>query len=109
MKKIKYILPLVLIPIAIPVYEFLDVTLFINIFGCACPPPDGVERIFGNNFNANHFRSVVFSILAIIAIGFGGINSTKIKKRRNAIIYFICMCLINIPLAYIEITANVWK
>ena len=96
-------------PIIIPVYLYLDLNLFVNIFGCGCVFPGGEKNSLGNYFNANDFRKIVFSFLPIIIITIGLLLSTKVKKRTKKLMYIFCMISINVFLAYYMINCYGWK
>ena len=76
MKKIKYVIPYVLMLIITPFYSLLDRLVIVEVFGCGCVP-GAQSNMFHIAFNANDFRHVFYSALTVGVTFF----SVKITKR----------------------------
>ncbi|MDF2698788.1 MAG: hypothetical protein K0Q49_344 [Haloplasmataceae bacterium] len=99
MRKLKFILPFVLIPILLIPYSILDVVLLVDLLGHD-PYAD---------FNANSFRRIVFAILCGIAIISGGITSRKLSSKTKIIIYNASIVILNIIYWFYIIIRFAWK
>ncbi len=99
MRKLKLLLPIILIPILILPYYFLDTKYFVNIFGCGC----------NEGFNANDLRKVIFLLFAIFAITISVVMSIKFTNKLISVIYIISVIILNIFYwNYVSITF-MWK
>ena len=82
--KIRLAIPFLIIPIVTPLYLYLHVNVFANIFGCGCVPSERTNML-NIPFIANDLRLVVYALLVvlvtILSIVFS--KSFEDKKRRT--------------------------
>ena len=97
-KKLIPVLPLVIMPIFIPVYNILDSLLFVDVLGCGCVP-DSQTNMLNIAFNANDLRVTVFFALAILLFVWSAFISKTFQKKAVRIIYCAVVIAFNLLLA----------
>lgn len=107
-KKLLPAMPLILMPVFIPVYLFLDNLLLVEIFGCGCVPSVQTNML-GIPFNANDLRKVVFTVLAIGLSVWGIVCSKRFQKKTAKLLYCIAVIALNLLLALLVVNTFTWK
>ena len=97
-KKLIPVLPFVIMPVFIPVYNILDSLIFVDVFGCGCVP-DSQTNMLNIAFNANDLRVTVFFALAILLSAWSAFVSETFQKKAVRIIYCVAVLAVNLLLA----------
>ena len=110
MKKLKYgwhfLIPILLY---FP-YLYLNGSLIVNLFGCGCPKIDENGNMLANQFNANDFTVLFWSITALTTIVISVLISRKIYDKKKKIVYIIGSVLISVLMSYLCLFATPsWK
>jgi hypothetical protein len=106
-KKLIYILPFVMMPVFIPVYNILDHLIFVDVFGCGCVPI-AQTNMLNIAFNANDLRRLVFFLLAAILSIWSVIASKHFTKKIVRVIYCVVAVMFNLVLAIWVIKTFMW-
>ncbi len=107
MKRILYLLPYVIIPIFIPVYNILDQKFLVEVFGCGCVPI-AQTNMFNIGYNANDLRMTVFSVLTLLLTALGYRLSKGFVKCSDRIVYCVSIFVINVVLTVYTYQRFMW-
>ena len=106
-KKLKPVLPFLIMPVLIPIYWILDKLIFLDVFGCGCVP-SAQENMLGIPFNSNDLRFVVFSALAIGLSIWSMILAKPIKRKFVKFLYCLAVVVMNGLLALWVVKTFMW-
>lgn len=107
-KKFKLILPFLIIPIITPIYLYLHVNVFIDIFGCGCVPSTETN-ILNIPFNTNDLRLVVYAILIILATALSVIFSKSFEDKKKRFWYCAITFITATFISLIACSLYIWK
>lgn len=98
-RKLFLYLPFFELLVITPLYIFLDMSIFVKVFGCGCVPSTQTNML-KIGFNANDLRITVYTIITISIVIYGIKQSIKIKNRYFKYLYIISIIIFNILIAY---------
>lgn len=107
-KKIKLIIPFLLIPIITPLYLYFHINVFISIFGCGCVPSD-TTNILNIPINTNDLRLIVYSLLVILTSVISIIFSKNFKDKRKRLKYCSLVFIVAVFNSIFACSLYVWK
>jgi len=106
-KKINIMLPFIIMPIFIPIYEILDNLILVDIFGCGCVPI-AQTNMLNIPFNANHLRMTIFSILTI-GLSIWSVSVSKIfSKKSIKHLYCFAVAIFNVIMTLWTVKTFMW-
>lgn len=108
MKKIKYVLPYIAMPILTPFYNLLDRFVIVEVFGCGCVP-SAQTNMLNIAFNANDFRFVFYFALTVVMTIVGVKMSKDLSKKALRILYGISVLTVNSLLCMEICKAFMWN
>ena len=106
-KKWMAVLPILIMPVFIPIYNLLDHLIFVDVFGCGCVP-EAQTNMLNIAFNANDLRRTVFFLLAITVSVWSIFLSKPIKNKIPRIIYCVVIAAFNFVLAVWVMKSFLW-
>lgn len=107
-KKAVLALPYLLMSFITPIYNILDSSVFVKVFGCGCVSTVQTNK-FNIVFNANDLRFVVYNVIAILMLILGIKLSKKFDSKKAKIIYNITIIIFNILLAALICEIYMWN
>ncbi len=108
MRKLKMIIPYILIVIFTPIYLILDKMFFVKIFGCGCVPI-AQTNMFNIPFNANNLKFWVFFIFSIIMLLLQLHFTKNIDNKAIRIVLCVTTFILNIIIAFWVYNATMWQ
>ena len=100
MKKIiKTYWQLLIMPVLVIPYSFLNTNVIVKWLGCGCPQIDEQGNIIENAFNANHFTLIFWNVAAIAVIIISLFNMRYLNKWYSKLIYVLLIAAGSIFLA----------
>ena len=106
-KKLIVILPFILMPVSIPVYQILDSLILVDLFGCGCVPSVQTNR-FNIAFNANDLRLTVLSLLTILLTVCSMVISRTFSRKILKPVYCLGTFLLNAMLTLWAVKTFMW-
>ena len=94
-RKYFILVPYLVMLLITPIYNILDRTFFVEIFGCGCVPI-AQTNVFNIPYNANDLRMALYSILAILMTALGAFLSKGFQQKGDRIIYCASIFIINV-------------
>ena len=107
-KKIIAVLPFIIMPVFIPIYNILDSTILVDIFGCGCVPSTQTNML-NIPFNANNLRATVFLALTIILSVWSMIISETFDRKTAKSLYCFAVVLFNLLLHMWVVKTFMWS
>ena len=106
-KKIIAVLPFIIMPVFIPIYNVLDSIILVDIFGCGCVPFSQTNML-NIPFNANDLRKIVFLILTIILFIWSMIISKTFDGKSTRRLYCFAVIILNLILTVWVVKTFMW-
>ena len=75
------LIPVLLIFVLVVPYKYANQELIVDWLGCGCPQIDESGNLIENNFNANDFTRLFWSVITIIATVISVFLSKRIPKE----------------------------
>lgn len=111
-KKIAVLLtPLLLFVVLLIPYSWANQNFIVEWLGCGCPVIDEFGNIVENNFNANDFTILFWSLISIFVTIISILLSKKILKENMWLryLYIIGMFLLSLLITYQYYQVMMWS
>ena len=102
-KKIAILIaPLLLFAVLLIPYSWFNQQFVVEWFGCGCPVLDAEGNMAENNFNANDFTLLFWSLISVLATILSVIFSKKIDKDKMwlRVVYVVGTLLVSLRITY---------
>lgn len=106
-KKIAVLLPFIILPLCLPIYNIFDSLVLVDIFGCGCVPSTQTNML-NIPFNANDLRLTVFSALTIGLFVWSFFIAKTFNKKVSKVLYCLAAALVNVILTVWVVKAFMW-
>lgn len=106
--KVRFLIPYFVILIVTPLYNLLDTTIFVKVFGCGCVPYIK-QNMLSIPMNANHLRFFILILLTILSTLFGVKISKHWKETSSKFLYYLSIIFINLILTLIICKIYLWR
>ena len=106
-KKIVIVLPFIIMPLFIPIYNILDSLILVDIFGCGCVPI-AQTNMLNISFNANDLRLMVFSVLAVGLSVWSFVISKSFNKKITKFLYCFATIFLNVIITIWVVKTFMW-
>lgn len=106
-RKLFLYLPFFALLVITPLYTFLDMSIFVKVFGCGCVPSTQTNML-KIGFNSNDLRITVYLLMTIIIVIYGIKQSKKIENRYFKYLYIVSIIIFNLLIAYSINKAFMW-
>lgn len=107
-KKIIAVLPFIIMPVFIPIYNVLDSIILVDIFGCGCVPSVQTNML-NSSFNANDLRATVFFVLTIGLSIWSMVISKTFDRKITRLLYCLAVILLNVILTVWVVKTFMWS
>ena len=106
-KKIILVLPFIIMPVFIPIYNVLDSIILVDIFGCGCVP-SAQTNMLNISFNANDLRATVFFVLTIGLFIWSMVISRTFDGKSTIRLYCFAVIILNLILTVWVVKTFMW-
>jgi hypothetical protein len=102
--------PILMFFILVVPYKYANQSFIVDWLGCGCPQIDETGNLIRNNFNANDFSRLFWSVISVIATTLAVFLSKRIpyKKLWLRIAYVAFVFVSAISISYMFVQSMLW-
>ncbi len=90
-------------------YSYFNRHFVLDWFGCGCPKVDELGNAIPNDFNANDFTRIFWSVIALCTVVISFFTSKGVLKTLWRIVYMIAVFVISLFVAAELCQMMMWK